>query len=46
MPGSALGDDVERVEDPGGHVGDLAHPVDLDQQAPVAVDADERLDVG
>src|SRR5690349_14330911 len=40
---SALRDDVEGVEDAGRHVVDLPHPVDLDQDAALAVDRDERL---
>ena len=34
---------VEGVEDPLGDLVDLAHAVDLDQQAAVAVDVDQRL---
>src|SRR6478735_1207332 len=40
---SALGHDVEGVEDAGGHLVDLTHPVDLDQDAALAVDPDERF---
>src|SRR5687767_3077435 len=40
---SALRHDVERVEDAGRHLVDLAHPVDLDQDPALAVDPDERL---
>src|SRR6478752_6142879 len=40
---SALGDDVEGVEDAGRHVVDLPHPVDLDQDPALAVDPDQRL---
>src|SRR4051794_3805727 len=41
--GSGLRDDVEGVEDALGDLGHLAHAVDLDQDATVAVDLDERL---
>src|SRR5690349_25176497 len=40
---SALGHHVEGVEDARGDLVDLAHPVDLGQDAAVAVDADQRL---
>src|SRR5512139_3785110 len=38
---SALGDDVEGVEDPLGDLVDLAHAVDLDEEAAGTVDVDE-----
>src|SRR5690348_16504850 len=38
----ALRDVVERAEDPLGDLVDLAHAVDLDHQATVAVDVDQR----
>src|SRR5215207_2549606 len=43
MGGSALRDHVEGVEDAARHVRDLTHPVDLDEDAALAVDLDERL---
>src|SRR5690348_7307536 len=39
---SALVDLVEGLDDALGHVGDLAHAVDLDQQPTLAVDLDQR----
>src|SRR3954469_20466218 len=41
--GSALGYDVERLEDPLRDVLDLAHAVDLEDDPVLAVDLDQRL---
>src|SRR4051794_17708085 len=41
--GSALGHDVEGVEDPLRDLVDLAHAVDLEEDAVLAVDLDQRL---
>ena len=41
--GQLCGIDVERVEDALGDVVDLAHAVDLDEDAALAVDLDQRL---
>src|SRR4051794_17098089 len=42
-PGSGLRDDVEGVEDSGGDLVDLTHAVDLDDDAALLVDLDQRL---
>src|SRR5262245_13369118 len=43
MTSSGLRNDVQGLEDPVGDLGDLAHPVDLDDDVALLVDRDQRL---